>query len=88
MKTINTLSFGQSKLSHRTLAEGDCYRLIFEMAFQFIGLLDAEGAMLEVNQLALAWVRSSREAVVGLKVWDTPWWINAGDAVLERLKGL
>ena len=86
MKTINTLSFCQSKSTHQTLAEGDCYRLIFEMAFQFIGLLDAEGAMLVVNQSALAWVRSSREAVVGLKVWDTPWWINACDAVLERLK--
>ncbi len=69
--------------AHRT---GDPYRLIFETTFQFIGLLDTQGIMLEVNRTALAWARSRREDVVGQLVWTTPWWVNAGDAVLDRLK--
>lgn len=68
------------------LNEDGRFRLIFETAFQFIGLLDANGRMLEVNRPALAWARSTREAVLGQLVWDTPWWIHAGDAVRERLK--
>lgn len=62
------------------------FRLIFDTAFQFIGLLEVDGTMLEVNRSALAWVRSSRESVLGRHVWDTPWWVNAGDAVLSRLR--
>ena len=68
------------------LGEGERARLILDTAFQFMGLLDAEGTMLDVNRSALAWVRSHREAAVGRKVWDTPWWVNAGEAVLARLK--
>lgn len=68
------------------LAPGERFRLIFETTFQFTGLLDADGTMLEVNRSALSWVRSPREAAVGHKVWDTPWWIPAGDAVIDRLK--
>jgi diguanylate cyclase (GGDEF)-like protein/PAS domain S-box-containing protein len=68
------------------LGSGDRYRLIFEAAYQFIGLLDPQGVMLDVNRSALAWVRTPREAVVGQPVWATPWWVNAGDAVLAQLK--
>lgn len=66
--------------------EVDRFRLIFDTTFQFIGLLDAQGLMLEVNQPALNWVQSPRDAVIGKAVWDTPWWVNAGDDVRVRLK--
>jgi diguanylate cyclase (GGDEF)-like protein/PAS domain S-box-containing protein len=76
--------------SERTLAEvhrsGDYFRLIFETAFQFIGLLDTQGSMLEVNRSALTWVRARREDVIGQPVWATPWWVHAGDAVIDQLK--
>ena len=51
-----------------------------------MGLLQPNGLMLEVNVPALAWVQSAREAVIDEPVWDTPWWANAGEAVLTRLK--
>jgi diguanylate cyclase (GGDEF)-like protein/PAS domain S-box-containing protein len=66
--------------------EADRFRLIFDTTFQFTGLLDARGVMLEVNLPALNWVQCSRDAVVGTPVWDTPWWVNAGDDVRVRLK--
>ena len=70
----------------KVLRAGDHYRLIFETAFQFIGLMDMQGTMLEVNRSALDWIRTPREDVVGQPVWATPWWVNAGDAALDRLK--
>jgi diguanylate cyclase (GGDEF)-like protein/PAS domain S-box-containing protein len=64
----------------------DRFRLIFETAFQFIGLLDTDGTMLEVNRSALAWARAPREAVIGQPVWQTPWWVHAGDVALTQLR--
>ena len=81
MSTEQAFSGAQSQ------KEVDRFRLIFDTTFQFIGLLDAQGAMLEVNVPALNWVQTSRNAVIGQAVWDTPWWVNAGDDVRARLKG-
>ena len=64
----------------------DRFRLIFDTTFQFIGLMDTQGAMLEVNRPALLWAQVSRDEVIGKPVWETPWWVNAGEAVLTRLK--
>lgn len=64
----------------------DRFRLIFDTTFQFTGLLDPTGVMLEVNRPALAWVHATLDDVAGRFVWDTPWWVNAGDAVLTRLR--
>lgn len=68
------------------LRSEDHFRLIFETTYQFIGLLDTQGVMLEVNRSALNWVHARREQVVGQPVWSTPWWVNGGDAVLNQLK--
>ncbi len=64
----------------------DRFRLIFDTTFQFIGLLDSAGVMLEVNRPALEWAKASRDHVVGKPVWETPWWIHAGEAVLDQLR--
>jgi diguanylate cyclase (GGDEF)-like protein/PAS domain S-box-containing protein len=61
------------------------FRLIFDTTFQFIGLLDPSGTMLEVNRPALAWINTDLEATIGIPVWDTPWWINANEAVRTQL---
>lgn len=64
----------------------DRFRLIFDTTFQFIGLMDTKGAMLEVNRPALLWAQVSRDEVIGKPVWETPWWVNAGEAVTTRLQ--
>ncbi len=64
----------------------DRFRLIFDTTFQFIGLLDSAGLMLEVNRPALVWAQASRDDVIGKLVWETPWWVHAGDAILHQLR--
>ncbi|SMG20071.1 PAS domain S-box-containing protein [Marivirga sericea] len=52
----------------------DRFKGIFNSTYHFIGLLDTNGIMLEVNQPALAFGGVSQAEVVGRAVWDTYWW--------------
>lgn len=52
---------------------------------QFVGLLDREGRMVEVNQTALDAVGAKRADVIGTYFWDTPWW-NVNAETIQLLK--
>ena len=56
------------------------YRAIFDHTFQFCGLLDPEGTLLEANQTALDFGGVSRDDVVGKPVWETFWSRSEPDA--------
>lgn len=47
------------------------FRAIFDGAFQFIGLLQPDGILLEVNQAALEFAGATPEQVIGRPVWET-----------------
>lgn len=49
-------------------------RALFAHSYQFMGLLDPDGTLLEANDRALAFVGASRADVIGRPFWDTPWW--------------
>lgn len=51
--------------------------VIIDNAFEFIGLLDPEGKILEANQSALRFIDVKREDIVGKFFWDTPWWSHS-----------
>jgi PAS domain S-box-containing protein len=53
------------------------FRAIFNSTFQFIGLLDPEGIVLEVNQTALDFGGFTSKEVIGRPFWETPWWIDS-----------
>ncbi len=50
------------------------FRAIFDQTFQFIGLLQPDGILLEVNQTALKFGGLSYASVIGSRFWETPWW--------------
>lgn len=52
---------------------------LFEQAGFLAGILDASARLLEVNQTALAVIGQSRDAVIGQKFIDLPWWFRAED---------
>jgi PAS domain S-box-containing protein len=62
-KTEKTLQKNQQKI-----------RAIFNQTFQFIGLLDLDGIVIEVNETALNIVGFEREDIIGKPFWETPWW--------------
>jgi len=64
--------------SARALEESEQrFRAIFNSTYQFIGLLDPEGTVLEVNRTALDFAGCSNTDVVGKSFWETPWWIHS-----------
>jgi len=50
------------------------FRGIFNQTFQFTGLLEPDGTLLEANQTALDFRRLKRPDVIGRPFWETPWW--------------
>jgi PAS domain S-box-containing protein len=54
---------------------------VFDHTFEFIGLLEPGGTVIEVNRTALAFVGVEREQVIGKLFWQTPWW---SDSELEQ----
>ncbi len=53
-------------------------RAVFDATFQFIGLLDPDGKVLQANRSSLQFADTTADAVVGLPFPDTPWWRGSG----------
>jgi PAS domain S-box-containing protein len=46
---------------------------IFDLTYQFTGLMEPDGTLVEANRTALEFGGFDRSAVVGEKVWEAPW---------------
>ena len=77
-RTVQSQPGSEPRLDERRLRE------LFDRTFQFIGLLSPDGTLLEINRTALDLIGASREDVVGLPFWDTPFWRTAEDR--DRLR--
>lgn len=49
------------------------YNAIFNQTYQFTGLLEPDGTLLEANETALEFGDLDRDEVVGKKMWDAYW---------------
>lgn len=49
-------------------------RIVLDQMFQFVGLLDAQGCILEINQTALDGAGLKLEEIRGRPFWDARWW--------------
>ncbi len=63
------------------------FRAVFDGTLQFMGLLAPDGTLLEANATAMQATGTPREAVLGLKFWEGPWW-QATNSGPERIKAL
>lgn len=61
------------------------FRAVFEQAFQFVGVLTAEGVVLQANQTALQFAGIKEESVLGKFFWETPWWTHSAE-MQKRLR--
>ena len=48
---------------------------IYNTSLEYIGLLSTDGKVLDCNRASLEFVGNTREQVVGLNFWETPWFI-------------
>ncbi|MBU2500608.1 transporter substrate-binding domain-containing protein [bacterium] len=72
----------QFKARTRQLRESEAkLRTIFDQSFQFIGLLDPQGRVLDVNRTALDFAGVQPGDVTGRFFWDTVWWSHSAEAM-------
>jgi PAS domain S-box-containing protein len=64
------------------------FRAIFDNTFQFVGLLDIDGIVLEANRTALDAIGASPHDVVGQAFWATPWWTHSPDLQIQLQQGV
>ncbi len=61
------------------------FRALFEHPYSFTLLLEPDGTLIEVSELALRLGGVRAEDVVGKKIWDKAWW-KVGDSEQEVLR--
>lgn len=61
------------------------FRAIFDQSYQFIGLMEPDGTLIEANQTAVQFAGVTLDDVVGKKFWDTYWW-QVSPETQEQLK--
>jgi PAS domain S-box-containing protein len=77
------------KQAEESLREGERkFRAIFDGTFQFIGLLDINGIVIEANRTALDAIAATPTDVVGQAFWATPWWTHSPDLQLQLRQGI
>jgi PAS domain S-box-containing protein len=64
------------------------FRAIFDGTFQFVGLLDTGGILLEANSTALNAIGVTSDRVVGQLFWETPWWTHSPALQLQLQQGI
>lgn len=56
------------------------FEAVFNNTYQFIGLMDTEGRLLEANDTALEFGELDRDQVVGKKIWNSYWFQDNDEA--------
>jgi len=61
------------------------FKAIFESSFDFIGLLSADGSLIDINERSVNLFNGNLKDLKGIKVWDLPYW-DANEADSNILK--
>lgn len=77
----------QASVKGVTLASGDSMeirrqkqaRIILDAMYQFLGLLDVDGIVLEINRSALEGAGICLDEVIGKPFWEARWWALSED---------
>lgn len=64
------------------------FRVFFDETFQFLGLLDQDGRIVDANKTALDFIRKKMSDVAGEFFWDTPWWTHAQTESVRLKQGI
>ncbi|NLI77261.1 MAG: PAS domain S-box protein [Candidatus Riflebacteria bacterium] len=62
-------------------ANEERFRALFDSTFQFIGLLEPDGTVLEANRTALEFAGITLDQIVGRPFWETRWWAGNPERV-------
>jgi len=61
------------------------YSAVFDQTYQFTGLLEPDGTLIEANETALSFGGLDRDDVVGEKLWDA-YWVQHSEETRQRVR--
>jgi PAS domain S-box-containing protein len=64
------------------------FRAIFDNTFQFVGLLNTDGIILEANRTALEAIGATLAEIIGQLFWVTPWWTHSPALQVQLQQGI
>ncbi|MDB6074566.1 MAG: sensor hybrid histidine kinase [Verrucomicrobiaceae bacterium] len=80
------LDIGRLKETERALHESEAHlRRVLDTMFVFVGVLEPDGTLLEINRAVLEVSGIAPEEVVGKKFWECIWWSHSAE-VQEQMK--
>jgi PAS domain S-box-containing protein len=71
---VKALGTRQATLMRDLLAAGAKFEAVFNQSGIFAGIMDLQGRLREVNNLAVDWCGYTREQVLDRPFSETPWW--------------
>jgi PAS domain S-box-containing protein len=74
---VEALIARQAELLRNHAITAAKFEALFNQSGVFAGILDLQGYMQKVNDLAVDWCGYRREEVLDRPFWDTPWWREA-----------
>lgn len=64
--------------AEETLRESEAlFRVIFDQAFQLMGLMKPDGTLIKINRKAADLIEHEEADVLGKPFWETPWWSHS-----------
>jgi len=84
-RSLNRIDARREQAQTSLLQSERRYRAIFNQSFQFVGLLDLDGTLLEANRTALDFAGLQAEDAIGKPFWEAPWWRGSAES-RERLR--
>ena len=82
---VKALSTRQATLMRDLLAASAKFEALFNQSGIFAGIMDLQGRLREVNNLAVEWCGYTREQVLDRPFWETPWW-RSSDEMKARIR--
>ena len=70
----------QVRAERRVREAAERLRAIYDGTYEYIGLLDLNGKVLDANRASLEFAGSSRDDVIGRPFWQTPWFASTPGA--------
>jgi two-component system, cell cycle sensor histidine kinase DivJ len=70
----------EQRFAEQALREKDrLFRVVFDEAFQFMGLLTVDGTLIQINRAAAEFLEVDADAVLGRAFPETPWWTHSAE---------
>ena len=61
------------------------FESVFNQSGIFAGIMDVDGGLIEINELAVEWCGYTRDEVLGRPFWETPWW-RGSEEMQQRIR--